>query len=34
MFVRRKVNRSGTTSVVVIDKSGGRFRQVRCFGTS
>lgn len=34
MFVRKKVNKSGTTSVVVIDKGGGRFRQVKCFGTS
>ena len=34
MFVRKKINKSGTTSVVVIDKGGGRFRQVKCFGTS
>ena len=34
MFVRKKVNRSGTTSVVVIDKGGGSFRQVKSFGAS
>jgi len=34
MFVRRKVNKSGTTSVVVVDKSGGFFRQVKSFGSS
>lgn len=34
MFVRKKVNRSGTTRVVVIDKGGGTFRQVKSFGSS
>ena len=34
MFIRKKVNRSGTTSVVVIDKGGGPFRQVKSFGAS
>ena len=34
MFVRRKANKSGTTSVVVVDKSGGSFRQVKSFGSS
>lgn len=34
MFVRKKVNKSGTTSVVVIDKSGGSFHQVKSFGSS
>lgn len=34
MFVRKKANRSGTTSVVVIDKAGGSFRQVKSFGSS
>lgn len=34
MFVRRKVNKSGITSVVVVDKSGGSFRQVKSFGSS
>ena len=34
MFVRKKVNRSGTTRVVVIDKGGGTFRHVKSFGSS
>lgn len=34
MFVRKKVNKSGTTSVVVVDKSGGTFHQVKSFGSS
>ena len=34
MFVRKKINKSGTTSVVVIDKGGGTFRQVKSFGSS
>lgn len=34
MFVRKKVNKSGSTSVVVVDKSGGSFRQVKSFGSS
>jgi transposase len=34
MFVRRKKNRSGTTSIVVVDKSGGRFRELKTIGTS
>ncbi|MDR2569407.1 MAG: hypothetical protein LBD23_03785 [Oscillospiraceae bacterium] len=34
MFVRRKKNRSGTTSIVVIDKSGGRFRELKTIGVS
>jgi transposase len=34
MFVRKKKNRSGTTSVVVIDKSGGRFRELKTIGIS
>ena len=34
MFVRKKVNKSGTTSVVIIDKGGGSFRQVKSFGAS
>ena len=32
MFVRKKRNRSGSISVVVVDKSRGRFREVRQFG--
>ena len=34
MFVRKKKNRSGTTSVVVIDKSGGSFRELKTIGVS
>lgn len=32
MFVRKKKNRTGTISVVVVDKSGGRFREIKNFG--
>lgn len=32
MFVRRKTNRSGTVSVVVVDKHGGRFRELHTVG--
>lgn len=32
MFVRKKKNRSGSLSIVVVDKSRGRFREVRRFG--
>jgi transposase len=34
MFVRKKKNRSGTTSVVVVDKSGGRFVELKTIGVS
>jgi hypothetical protein len=34
MFIRRKKNRSGSTSIVVIDKSRGKFREVKTTGTS
>ena len=34
MFVRKKKNRSGTTSVVVVDKSRGRFRELKTIGVS
>ena len=33
MFVRRKPNKCGSVSVQVIDKSDGRYRVVRSFGT-
>ncbi len=33
MFVRRKPNKSGTTSVQVVDKSRGSYRVVKSFGT-
>lgn len=32
MFIRRKYNRSGTISVVVVDKSGGRFKEIHRVG--
>ena len=32
MFTRRKHNRSGTISVVVVDKSGGRFTEIHRVG--
>ena len=32
MFVRRKKNRSGSTSVVVVDKSSGVFRELKVVG--
>ena len=34
MFVRKKKNRSGSTTIVVIDKSAGLFKPVRTLGTS
>lgn len=34
MFVRKKKNRSGTTSVVVVDKSSGKFRELKTIGVS
>jgi len=34
MFVRRKHNRSGTVSVVIVEKQNGVYREVRVMGTS
>ena len=34
MFIRRKKNRSGSISIVVIDKGNGKYREVRTIGTS
>ena len=34
MFVRRKKNRSGTTSVIVVDKSSGKFKELTTIGVS
>lgn len=34
MFVRKKKNRSGTTSVVVVDKHGGKFKELHTVGVS
>lgn len=33
MYVRKKKNRSGTISVVVVSKSSGKYREIKCFGT-
>ncbi len=34
MFVRKKKNRSGSVSVAVVDKSKGRFKEIRQFGVA
>lgn len=34
MFVRKKRNRSGTISVVVVDKSRGKFKEIKNFGVA
>ena len=34
MFVRKKKNRSGTISVIVVDKSNGHFKEIKNFGVS
>ena len=34
MFVRKKANRSGSISVVVVDKSGGKFKEVHKVGVA
>ena len=34
MFIRKKKNRSGTTSIVVVDKSRGRFKELVTIGVS
>ncbi len=34
MFVRRKKNRSGSISIVVVSKSHGQFKEIKNFGTS
>ena len=34
MFIRKKKNRSGSTSVIVVDKSKGRFNEVKTIGVS
>lgn len=34
MFVRRKRNRSGTTGIIVVSKTNGRFREVKSFGVA
>ncbi len=34
MFVRRKKNRSGSVSVEVVDKRGGKFKELRTIGVA
>ena len=34
MFIRKKKNRSGTTSVVVVDKIKGAYKEIKPIGTS
>lgn len=34
MYIRRKKNRSGTTSVVIVDKSGGHYKEVSTVGVA
>src|SRR5690606_3295526 len=34
MFLRKKKNRSGTTSVVIVEKSHGKFKHVKTIGGS
>ena len=34
MFVRKKINRSGTISVVVVSKAHGKFTEVKKFGVA
>ncbi|HMX82335.1 MAG TPA: hypothetical protein PKU98_10085 [Saprospiraceae bacterium] len=34
MFVRKKRNKSGTFSVVIVDKSSGKYRELRTIGVS
>ena len=33
MFIRNKKNRSGSTSVVVVNKINGRYKEIKNFGT-
>lgn len=34
MYVRKKKNRSGTISVVVVSKSSGKYEEIKSFGTA
>lgn len=34
MYVRKKRNRSGSTSVVVVSKSGGKYKEIKSFGVA
>lgn len=34
MYIRKKRNRSGSTSVVVVSKAGGKYKEIKSFGAS
>lgn len=34
MFVRKKKNRSGSVSVLVVDKARGEFKEIKSFGVA
>jgi len=34
MFIRKKRNRSGTTSIVVVEKLSGKFKELKTIGVS
>ena len=34
MYVRKKHNRSGSTSVVVVSKASGKYKELKSFGSS
>ncbi len=34
MYIRKKINKSGSTSVVVVDKSCGSYKEITCIGVS
>ena len=34
MYVRTKDNRSGSTSVVVVSKASGKYKEIKSFGSS
>ena len=34
MYVRKKHNRSGSTSVVVVSKASGKYKEIKSFGSS
>lgn len=34
MFIRKKKNRSGTTSIVVVDKTRGKYVELKTIGVS
>ena len=34
MYVRKKHNRSGSTSVVVVNKASGKYKEIKSFGSA